>query len=67
MRVSHFAARFRIFYRKVGRIFGKLYCAHLRSEPLSFKIKNFSFLEATVCIWGAPTILDMRKSDKVMF
>ena len=45
MGVAHFSAKFRTFYQNVGCIGGKLYCAQSRSKTLSFKTKNFSFLE----------------------
>jgi len=37
-------------------IWGKLYSAHSRSELLSFKTKNFPFLEATLFIWVSPVM-----------
>ena len=42
----------------VGCICGKLlsYSAHSGIDPLSFKTKNFSFLEASLLIWVSPTM-----------
>ena len=40
--------------------------SHSHSEPLSFKTKNFLFLEATIFIWVSPTMGILYNFDGII-